>query len=264
MSVANNANTPPAIYGEHLHSLFSQLDAQQVETFYKSYQHWHLEQQSAVVQEQLASIEQRIVDNQVLMQRAQPTPIALATLTRLQSYGVDDVDLLDSMLERGDTWLDHTLQLLEQCERLDVIHDNYTEWCRHALEDAYDWLDSMHNNEVSQDMPPIQEQATQATVDDNTEALLIQRLMSEDETEKVSTIKPILISVPTDQRSYTIPSILSYTTKAEELAEELVSRQEEQLPIPVAPVHKIPHVEHQQKSPKRGLVSRILARVWPI
>ncbi len=236
MSVADNTNITPAV--DDLHSLFSQLNSQQVEAFYKNYQQWQLEQQGIVLQEQIAAIEQQIVDNQVLMQLTQPSPIALATLTRLQSYGVDDIDLLDRMLERGDTWLDHTLELLEQCERLDVIHGNYTEWCQHALEDAYNWLDSMHNDEESQ---PLLEQATQTeTSDDTTETLLIQRLMSEDEI----------------QQQIPIPSILSYPTTIETHPAGSIQPQED------VHGHETPAKETQQKSPKHGLVSRILARVW--
>jgi len=257
MSVADDANTLPAIHEEHIRSLFSQLDAQQVEAFYKHYQQWQLAQQDVVLQQQLATLEQQIVDNRVLMQLMQPSPIALATLTRLQSYGVDDVDLLDSMLERGDTWLDHTLQLLEQCERLDVIHGNYTEWCRLALEDAYNWLDSMHNNEVAQEP----EQTTQAEISsDTTEALLRQKLISEPEPLGTDVSRPSSVietlegrdtSVPTGSHSYTIPSILSYPI-------DRIQAQED-IPVPAAPVHETPPKEEQQKSPKYGLMSRILA-----
>ncbi len=284
MSVADNANTSPTLDAEHLTSLYSQLDAQQVETFYKSYQYWQLEQQDAGLQEQLAVLEQQIVDNYVLMQLTQPSPIALATLTRLQSYGVDDVDLLDSMLERGDTWLDHTLQLLEQCERLDVIHGNYTEWCRHALEGAYEWLDSMPENEVTQDTQSIPEQAAQAEIsDDTTEALLLQKLMSEDETIKIPVIMPASEPVGTDvsrpsnisitdegrdtsvptsvQRQIPIPSILSYPPTIETTSTDPIQVQAD-MPVPVAPIHEIPPEVVQQKSPKHGLVSRILASVW--
>ena len=289
MNLAENGMS--AIDSERLHTFFSQLDVEQVETFYKSYQHWHLEQQCVALEEQRAALEQQIVDNQVLLHLTQPSPIALATLTRLQSLGVDDVDLLDGMLERGDTWLDHALQLLEQCERLDVIHGNYTEWCRHALEDAYDWLDSIH--EVAQ---PETEQTTQAeTNDDATEALLLQKLMSEDETVRTSALKPTMsepihdiyeanepvgtdvsrpsgrvdavedidplvitpneinggkgrdVSVPTAavQRNIPVPSVLSYAMKAETNSLATTEPQEE---------HK--------KSPKYGLMSRILASVW--
>ena len=268
MSVADNMNIPPEIDSEFLRSLFSQLDARHVEAFYKNYQQWQLEQQGTRLQEQLAALEQQIADMHVLMQLAQPSPIALATLTRLQSYGVDDIDLLDSMLERGDTWLDHTLQLLEQCERLDVIHGNYTQWCRNALEDAYNWLDSIDDsNEASQ---PVPEQITQTEPNDTTtEILLIQKLMSEDEPVGTALSRPSNDSITEEGRDEAvptetqipIPSILSYASIIELAAEEPILNQED-IPAPVAPVHEIPSTDIQHKSPKHGFVSRILARVW--
>lgn len=263
MSVADNTNTTSVTQEQvqQLHSLFSQLEAQQVEMFYKHYQQWRLTQQVAVLQDQLATIEQHIVDNDVLMQLTQPSPIALATLTRLQSYGVDDIDLLDNMLERGDTWLDHTLQLLEQCERLDFIHDNYTEWCLHALEGAYDWLDSIHENEEVQ---LVQQQVTRAEfVPDDTEALLVQKLMSEDETLKIPAVQPISASqqvdtpsVPTDDNRHplVIPSMLSYPMNT--------SVDEKLSPVTTASAHEIPCKDKQQKSPRVGLIARIMAKVW--
>ncbi len=265
MSAADNTNTPPTLHTEHLATLFSQLDTQQVETFYKSYQHWQLVQQEGALQEQRAALEQQIIDNEVLMHLTQPSPIALATLTRLQSYGVDDVDLLDTMLERGDTWLDHTLQLLEQCERLDVIHGNYTEWCQHALEGAYEWLDSMPEDEVLQETQAIHEQTTEAAIsDDTTEALLLQKLMSEDEPVGTDVSRPSSISisdegrdtsVPTENQHIPIPSILTYATTSSTLLQE-------DIPTPTAPAHETPPPEGQQKSPKHGLIARILARAW--
>ncbi|GAC1389331.1 MAG: hypothetical protein NVS4B11_13800 [Ktedonobacteraceae bacterium] len=270
MSVADNTHKTPNTQESiaQIHLLFSQLEPQQIETFYQNYHYWHLQQQAAIQQEQLATIEQYIVDNTVLMQLIQPSPIALATLTRLQSYGVHDIDLLDTMLERGDTWLDHTLQLLEHCERLDFIHDNYTAWCQHALEGAYDWLDSISETEAPQEEQPLQAQVTQGEVsDDTTEALLIQRLMSEDETIKVPSVgttssHPSLglitnegrnEAVPTggsSQRSFMLPTILSYAMK------------EDTLPAPTAPIRTIPSEVKQQRTPKLGLVARIMAKVW--
>ncbi len=256
-------NTPPISGSQQLYALFSQLDARQVEVFYKGYQQWQLEQQSMRLQEQLASLEQQIVNNQVLLQITQPSAIALATLTRLQSLGVEDIDLLDNMLERGDTWLDHTLQLLEQCERLDVIHGNYTEWCRHALEDAYNWVESIH--EVDR-----QEQPVQATTDDDkTEALLLQKLMSEETTETTSAHPAPDHSIPqqpvwtasarpspeiempeghadsTPTQGIPIPAILSYS-----------------MAINTQPIASTQAQEEEQKAQKYGLVSRMLARVW--
>ncbi len=271
MSIADNAL--PLQDTGLLHALFSQLDAQQVETFYKKYQQWQLEQQSTALQEQLVTLEQRIADNQVLMQLAQPSPIALAALTRLQSLGVDDVDLLDSMLERGDTWLDHTLQLLEQCERLDVIHGNYTEWCQHALEDAYNWLDSIHEQEqpAAIAQTPPNEQAT--------ETLLLQKLMSEEETETISTTTPDPVGsndgvsqTPLDTVGTAfIPSVASLSPQQPDVMNAVPTGETQYIPIPsvlsyATTIEKaltsIQPQEERKKSPKYGLVSRVLARVW--
>ena len=295
MSVVDDTNTSPTTsedVQQHLDALFSRLglEPQHVETFYKQYQHWQLAQQLAELQAQLVAIEQNNVDNTILMQLTQPSPIALAALTRLQSYGVDDVDLLDNMLERGDTWLDHVLQLLEQCQRLGFIRDNYTEWCQHALEGAYDWLDSMQENEAAQQIvQPMQGQETQAsTSDDTTETVFIHRLMSEEETLEIPAIQLAseqveeIPSVGTDvsrplsavempegrdeavlinNEPVTIPSILSYPLAVRIISEES-TQDEEVIPTPTNPIRAIPSVDKQPRLPKHGLVSRILSKVW--
>ncbi len=259
MSVADNANSPPEIDSETLRSLFSQLDARHVETFYKNYQQWQLEQQGIRLQEQLAGVEQQIVDMHVLMQLAQPSPIALATLTRLQSYGVDDIDLLDSMLERGDTWLDHTLQLLEQCERLDVIHGNYTQWCRNALEDAYNWLNSIDNNVISQPAPA---QIAQAEPnDDTTEALLIQKLMSEEPVGTDVSRPPDASEVGTDLSRPPDASTTDVGTDSSRPPDASTADEERDTSVPTGRELMLV-TDRQQKSPKHGFVSRMLARVW--
>ncbi len=276
---SNTAHTVQDDTSEQVNAFFSQLDPQQVEQFYQGYQQWQRQQQVVLRQSQIEMLEKQITDNAVLMQLIQPSPIALATLTRLQSYGVDDVDLLDAMLEHGDTWLDHTLQLLEHCERLDIIHDNYTEWCRHALEGAYDWIDSMNGANTS----PSQEQTVRSQEeppDENTEILLLQKLMSEDETTRLPTIG----YTRKNQSEVEIPSILSYSTSIETSANEpgtpvtnanelqtiadaSIAAQEELLTAAVDPIatstsSATSHTTKKRKSPGSGLVSRILAKAW--
>src|SRR5712691_12499864 len=124
--------------------IFARLDPQDVERFYQSYQLWTLQQQIAGLQTQITTLHQQIAENNELMQRSHPSAIALATLARLQSHGVTDVDLLDHMLERGEAWLDQTMQRLAYCEQFDdFISDDYTQWCQRALEGAFDWIDSL-------------------------------------------------------------------------------------------------------------------------
>ena len=144
-------------------TLYASLSPQHVEQFYRSYSAWQMRQKMVLLEAHLTSLDQQINDNAVLMQLVQPSALSLATLARLQSYGVEDIDLLDAMLERGDEWLDHAMQLLTQCELLDLIHDNYTEWCRHALEGAYNWLDSINEPNIATHAPPRQASVPQTT-----------------------------------------------------------------------------------------------------
>src|SRR5690242_8573597 len=93
--------------------LFMQLSPQDVEQFHQSYQHWMLEQHIEIQQSQIAVLEQKIAQNAALMEQVRPSAIALSTLAQLQASGVEDIELLDQMLERGETWLDRTMQQLE-------------------------------------------------------------------------------------------------------------------------------------------------------
>ena len=86
------------------------------------------------MQAQTTVIQQQISENAKEMERVRPGVVARAILARLQSIGVNDIDLLDRMLERGEDWLDHALQLLEHCEHLNIIGGDYTHWCELALE----------------------------------------------------------------------------------------------------------------------------------
>ncbi len=128
----------------HFKAIFAQLNQQDVEEFYAGYQYWRLQHHIQMLQIRLNNARRQILENTQHMQEAHPTAVELATLARLQANGVSDVELLDRMLERGELWLDRTMQRLDYLERLDdFIRDDYTQWCQHALEGAYDWIDSV-------------------------------------------------------------------------------------------------------------------------
>jgi hypothetical protein len=187
---------------EQLSQIFSRLTSQDVEQFYADYQRWSLYQQVAAAQQRLAALHQQMAENAAQIERVRPSAIALATLTRLQASGVEDIDLLDRMLERGEDWLDRTIQRLEYCEQQGVIRDDYEEWCRHALEDAFDWLDTLQSatSETAplplETAPPSLTSDGQPSLDKATKELLLQKLMSEEaeETEettlKIATVQP--------------------------------------------------------------------------
>ena len=191
---------------DEINAIFAHLDQRDVEQFYASYQLWLLQQHIAEVQARIQSVTQQIAENQERLQRVHPSAIALATLARLQSNGVNDIDLLDRMLARGEDWLDRTMQRLAYCEKFDFIRDNYTEWCEHALEGAYDWIDSVDEAQIENGTSPSPAETSEpntlsdAAVDaqaQTTEEMLLLKLMSDEDealmqapTLKIAAISP--------------------------------------------------------------------------
>jgi hypothetical protein len=172
INALDNAQQPLPSELDHL---FAQLASQDVEQFYRSYRLWSIQRDMATIQTQIGELQQQIEHNAQRMQSVQPSPIALSALAQLQSYGIKDIDLLDRMLEQGDSWLDHTVQLLVRCEELGVIRGDYRQWCENALEGAYDWIATMDQATPAP--------ATSESFDENIEVALLQKLMSEDDTE---------------------------------------------------------------------------------
>ncbi|MBV9258240.1 MAG: hypothetical protein JO215_09495 [Ktedonobacteraceae bacterium] len=200
-------------FPDYIDTVFQRIDAQDVEQFYKSYHFWSLQQRLKTLQAEIGAVQQAIADNDKLMQQVRPSAIALASLAQLQASGVNDLDLLDRMLERGETWLDHTMQLLEHCEELDVIRGDYTQWCEHALEGAYNWIasmdtiDTIHPLESETAVPPASQAGNeqQRDLQAATEEQLLQKLMSdEDATEKIPTSTH---QVSATAQETTIPSL---------------------------------------------------------
>lgn len=171
----NDSSTPVS-----LDEIYAQLEQQDIEQFYAGYRRWNTQQRIAALRTEIASLQRQIVENEERLQEIHPSAIALATLARLQAHGVSDIDLLDQMLERGESWLDQTMQRLDYCEQLaDFITNDYTQWCRHALDGAYDWIDSIQDAGTSSSpLEPLEEEPVGAT-----EEQLLQRLSSEEEEE---------------------------------------------------------------------------------
>src|SRR5579884_4030717 len=169
--------SPHNVISPQVNALFEQLNPQDVEQFYQEYQLWTTQRHIAQLNAQIAELQQQRNQNAACMQHVQPSSIALSVLAQLQAHGVEDIDLLDRMLERGDEWLDHTMDLLTRCEALDMIQGDYTRWCEHALEGAYDWIDSMTGAQTQPEEPI----TTDETTIEETEALLLHKLMSDEE-----------------------------------------------------------------------------------
>jgi hypothetical protein len=197
---------------EEINHIFAQLDPQDVEQFYAGYQLWVLQQQMEELHQRIGDVQAQIAYHHTEMQRLAPTPIALASLARLQSHGVSDIDLLDHLFERGEAWLDQTMQRLAYCEQMNFIHDeNYTEWCEHALEGAFDWIGSIQLYDVS--APPLfplskipeEQNADNAELPPSTEEMLLHKLMSDGVLEDESTLRLASVLQEDDQPSHSTP-----------------------------------------------------------
>lgn len=200
-----------------LDSVFAQLNPQAVEEFYAAYRQWSLHQRITALRQRIDAVREQQADNQQRLRETQPSAIALAALARLQSNGVSDIALLDAMLERGESWLDQTMQRLDYFEQFDdFISDDYTKWCQGALEGAFDWIDSLRESteqaafaqlETSPaEVPPTNEDAG------DVEALLLQRLATEVEQDDLSWQEAITLK----QTAIKSPPPEIVTTEAEE------------------------------------------------
>src|SRR5947207_4634369 len=226
------SNISPQYIASSIGAIFAQLNRHDVEEFYIGYQYWNLQHQIEDRQTRLDDLRKQIIVNAERMQEVQPTAIELATLARLQSNGVSDVDLLDRMLERGESWLDRTMQRLDYFEQLDdFISDDYTQWCQHALEGAYDWIDSVLDGNATS---PPSTATTSATIQDMkeeelievTEELFLQKI-SNDEDESlmqvITTKRPSITiadleeAVPSSEDTHAVVEVtptLEHTTRA--------------------------------------------------
>lgn len=216
---------------EELQSLYAKLNQQDVEQFYAGYQLWRIQQQITALQSQIAALQQQIAENTERMQKVHPSALALAVLARLSASGVTDIDLLDRMLERGEEWLDRTLQHLDYCEQIDLIGGNYVEWCELALEGAYDWIESMQDasagNINTTSSPPFPSNSNEALVE-ATEELLLQKLTS-DEEEYLSlepTLKRPAIVLPAREEPV-LPTEEAITLEETDTAPETIASDEE-------------------------------------
>ena len=191
MSDASNQGTAQS----RLDELYASLPQQDVEEFYASYSQWALQRRVAALEDAIASLRQQIDANSKLIQETLPSAVALATLVRLQANGVSDIELLDRMLERGEEWLDATMQRLDYCEQLeDFLSDDYENWCRHALEGAYDWIDSLRRQveeeaDAGVDLSSASPDSTKETPSEATEELVLSKLSSDETEDEVASLE---------------------------------------------------------------------------
>ncbi|MFL5628763.1 MAG: hypothetical protein ACJ788_24545, partial [Ktedonobacteraceae bacterium] len=213
---------------EEIHAIFSRLNVGDVEQFYRNYQLWLMQQQLSYLQTRIMVLQQQIAENDTHLQQLHPSPIALAALAQLQANGVNDIDLLDRMLERGEVWLDQAMQRLAYCEKFEFISDNYTEWCKHALDGAYDWIDSVQSSRsaASADEEVLPTETPLVSVDDApasgeeiTEEMLLEKLMS-DEADETDPWQETTIKRPTVKLAQTEETTIAQALEVADAAME--------------------------------------------
>jgi hypothetical protein len=245
------SNTSPLYIDGNIGAIFALLNQQSIEEFNIGYQCWSLQHQIEGLQIHLEDLRKQFIINTERIQDVQPTAIELATLARLQSNGVSDVDLLDRMLERGESWLDRTMQRLDYFEQLDdFISDDYTQWCQHALEGAYDWIDSVLDGNATS---PPSTATTSATTQDMkeeelieaTEELFLQKISNDEDESLMQAITMKRASITIADLEEAVPS--SEDTRAEvEVApslEHTPSAMEETNPVDTTSVTNLPTEE---------------------
>ena len=193
-----------------LDELYARLPQQDVEEFYASYSQWALKRRLVALEDAIASLRRQIEANTELMHEAQPSAVAFAALARLQANGVSDIELLDHMLERGEEWLDATMQRLDYCEQLDdFLSGDYEYWCRHALDGAYDWIDSLRRQaeeEAAAGVNPTP--APPEKLSEATEEQMLSKLSS-DEAEDEAALLEITVKRP----AITLAELQSHASK---------------------------------------------------
>jgi hypothetical protein len=198
---------------ERFAEVFTQLHEQDIEQFYAHYQFWILRHRLPVLEERIATLHRQLAENQHLIDVLQPPTIALTVLARLRSLGVNEVDLLDRLLDRGEDWLDLMMQRLDYCEQVeDFIQGDYAQWCINSLDGAYDWIDSLRGSLEEETKVSATEPSSYAEDIQATEEFLRQKFSIEDEDAmREATIK--------------LPAItFAQLTGIEELAEEVAEQ----------------------------------------
>ncbi len=255
-------HTEPVEVHTDVQAIFSQLRPADVEQFYQSYQYWQLQQRIAQLQAQISTVQQQASENSERMEQVAPGAIALATLVRLQSSGVNDIGLLDRMLERGETWLDSAMQLLEHCEDLKVIDGDYTRWCELALEGAYDWIPSM----IEANSLPTPQSASLSTSSSEqiTEEMVLQKLMSDDALEQLPGSEdspPALAAIPAEETT-DVEEVGTPTTEESALCEEATLTEESAIPSieELVPAEEL----DEQKMSGEGVVVQVSSPVGEV
>lgn len=252
-----NEPTPEdVIFLNRLHTVFTALRPEEVEQFYTAYKQCLLQGRVTDVRLRLTGLLEQLDVNAQRTQDYQPSPIALASLARLQANGVSDSELLDQMLERGESWLDLTMQRLDYCERLEnFLSDDYTQWCYRALDGAFDWMDPLRDESMSPsadvEVAEVHQEEEPAPGAAETEVILLQKLTTESDDDEPNGLDASEIIEEGATHQPDKPGQADHTAEIESNASDEEAQLEQEAPFAAA------------ASPKKpGAMRRLVGRLW--
>jgi hypothetical protein len=126
--------------------LYERIPPEEVREFARAYLAYHLERSLQQIDERIAALRADLAVNDAQEAKLRPTDGEFAAIEFLQARGVQDVDLLDRLVERGENWLTQTVRRLTYFEGISLAPTDYCQWCEYALEGAYDWIDTASLN----------------------------------------------------------------------------------------------------------------------
>src|SRR5215472_11327008 len=122
--------------------LYEQIPLEAMQQVADSYMAWYIEKTTRELDSSIARLRAELEENDKKETLFKPSAAELESMRRLQSNKVNDVDLLDRLVERGEEWLVLTMHRLDYFERAGLAPSDYPAWCEHALIGAYDWIDA--------------------------------------------------------------------------------------------------------------------------
>jgi hypothetical protein len=94
-----------------------------------------------LLDEASAALRAELRDNDAKEALYRPSPAELGAIESLQRRGVTGIYLLDRMMEQGENWLLQTMRRLDYFEKAGLAPNDYSTWCEHALDGAFDYID---------------------------------------------------------------------------------------------------------------------------
>ncbi len=122
--------------------LYERIPLEAMQQVADSYIAWYVQKVTQELDAKIAALRSELEQNDKEEAQLKPSAAELDAMRRLQSNSVNEIDLLDRLMEKGEEWLVLTMHRLDYFERAGLAPHDYPGWCEHALGGAYDWIDA--------------------------------------------------------------------------------------------------------------------------